>query len=98
MLDADSALVTGDGVADLLNQAITALRNDELEPAALLLQAAETFLHNLVDTGGDAEPPGAARLRDLWREAADAADAADQRLRTRGQQLATSQRAARAYG
>lgn len=81
----------------VLRQAIAALQADELEQAALLLPAVESFVQDFVrgmDRAKDARIVG---LRALWREATAEAAASSSRLAARLNQRAVSQRATRAY-
>jgi hypothetical protein len=83
---------------DALRQAIMALQADELEQAALLLPAVESFVQGLVRGRDRAKDARIVGLRALWREASAAAAASQRRLGERLNKKVASQRAVRAYG
>jgi hypothetical protein len=75
--------------------AIDALRTDEVEVAAVLLEEIEVALGSLA--ASSVNNVATEVLADLWQTARDEAAAAGARLQSRAAQHGNSQRAARAY-
>ena len=99
MLAAESAptINDADDAADVLGLAISSLRSDDLDRAALLLAGVLSFVQNFVGTVSDAEDPRVVRLLNLWTQASVEASTSKARLHDEMQQQTRSHRASRAY-